>query len=64
MSESPKTTVKYKCRSCKSYDILFDAWASWNPEKNTCEIDEVFDAAYCNVCENMVYADRIEENDR
>lgn len=40
-----------RCTVCHSDDVVADAWAKWNPEKDEWEIDDVFDTYYCKNCE-------------
>ena len=42
-----------RCVACGSFEVLLDAWASWNCEKMHWELDQVFDDAYCNQCEEQ-----------
>jgi hypothetical protein len=47
------------CRECGSEDVLADAFAEWNVEKQEWEINNIFDkGAYCNSCDEE---SRIEE---
>lgn len=53
MAEKPKRFL-YICSTCGTSDVLRDAWASWNPEAQTWELEQTFDNAYCNQCEGEV----------
>ena len=48
-----KKKVKPVCKECGSNDIKFDAWASWNVETQQTELDQVFEAAWCEKCEDF-----------
>lgn len=39
------------CRYCESADVVRDAWASWDVEKQEWVLETYFDDAYCNNCE-------------
>lgn len=45
------------CRKCGSQDVVKDAWAKWNIEKQEWVLDNVFDAAFCNSCEGETTID-------
>jgi len=42
--------ITYQCSKCFSDDILFDAWAVWNEDKQCFELHTQFDDAHCNQC--------------
>jgi hypothetical protein len=44
------TTVR--CASCGSADVMRDAWACWDDHTQDWVLGSVFDAAFCEVCEN------------
>ena len=40
------------CSTCGSKDVLVDAYASWNEDKQEWEVYSTFDkGSYCNKCE-------------
>lgn len=43
--------IRYFCSNCGSTDIVWDAWASWNEEKQVMELENTFDDCFCNECE-------------
>ncbi|OAN58669.1 DUF5983 family protein [Sphingobium sp. TCM1] len=45
-----KTTVR--CASCGSADVMRDAWACWDDDTQDWVLGSVFDAAFCETCEN------------
>ena len=44
-----RKTVKV-CHNCGSDDIVKDAWASWNVEKQEWELEDFFDDTFCRAC--------------
>lgn len=46
---SQKITIH--CRSCRSTDVVRDAWAAWDEDAQEWGLDNTFDAAFCNTCE-------------
>jgi hypothetical protein len=44
------TTVR--CASCGSADVMRDAWACWDDHTQAWVLGSVFDAAFCEACEN------------
>lgn len=50
-------TVKYICPECGSENVLADAWAAWNADKQEWELDNVFDACICSDCEAQFPSD-------
>lgn len=42
--------VNMVCDTCGSEDVFVDAWASWNTEAQRWELENTFDAGYCNDC--------------
>lgn len=41
------------CKYCKSESVRVEAWAVWNKEKNTWELDEIRDlpdSEWCDKC--------------
>lgn len=49
MSESVK--VDMACSYCGSRDVMRDAWAEWDTEKQDWALRSVFDHAHCEVCD-------------
>jgi hypothetical protein len=45
-----KTTIR--CGSCGSADVMRDAWACWDDDTQDWVLGSVFDAAFCETCEN------------
>ncbi len=43
---------KMVCGQCGSEDVKRDAWAEWNPDTGSWELENVFDAAYCQNCDD------------
>ena len=43
--------INYICTHCGSSDVVFDAYAEWNPETQEFEIYNTFDDSWCNECE-------------
>jgi hypothetical protein len=39
------------CGRCGSEDVVRDAWAAWNPNTGLWELQQVFDHAVCESCE-------------
>jgi len=50
-STAPTKRTQPICSTCKSTDVLCDAWAEWNAEKQDWELRATFDAAHCNTCD-------------
>lgn len=44
--------IEIVCSECGGLDVLRDAWASWNPDTQQWELDNVFDVVWCNDCES------------
>ena len=40
-----------KCKHCKSEDVVLDAWAYWNTDNGSWELDKVFDYSFCRDCD-------------
>ena len=51
--------VNYICKSCKSDNVVSDAWATWNPERQQMELESTFDNTYCRECEKEHDTDSI-----
>lgn len=52
---------KFVCRTCKSEDVLCDAYAAWNTTTQEWEVENTFDkGAYCNVCDGETRLDMVE----
>jgi hypothetical protein len=39
------------CKTCGSADVVCDAWASWDVEKQDWVLNNTFDDTFCNKCE-------------
>jgi len=42
------------CGTCRSQDVVRDAWAAWNAAAQEWVIDNVFDDAFCKACEETI----------
>lgn len=42
--------IKVTCQKCKSEDVVRDATAAWNVDRQEWELCAVMDQAFCNVC--------------
>jgi len=49
--------VRMICRYCGSENVMRDAWAIWNVTLQEWELDNVFDAAFCEDCGNPTSID-------
>ena len=50
------------CSKCGSEDVLFDAYVSWNKEKQDMEIANTFDkGSFCNSCDGECSVKWIED---
>lgn len=47
----------FKCTRCRSEDVVRDAWASWDYDKQEWVIDNVFDEGFCNDCNDTANVD-------
>jgi len=54
---------KKVCKYCGSDDIVVDAFARWNPDKDMFVLDEVFEYTYCNQCDGETQIEDIELNE-
>jgi hypothetical protein len=43
--------VKMVCSNCGSDEVVKDAWAEWDTEKQEWILQNVFDDTFCNSCE-------------
>jgi hypothetical protein len=43
--------IQYICKHCGSSEVVFDAYAQWNPESQDFEIYNTFDDSWCQECE-------------
>ena len=52
------------CKVCGGTDLLFDARAEWDRDKQTFVLTEVFPAewTYCNSCEDIVDVKEVEDD--
>tara|TARA_R110000868_G_scaffold300126_1_gene560527 strand:+ start:52623 stop:52814 length:192 start_codon:yes stop_codon:yes gene_type:complete len=55
--------TRHMCSVCSSEDILADAYAEWNIEKQEWQLQNVFDysGAFCNACDGPTTL--VQEND-
>ena len=43
--------IDYKCKNCKDDGIVvWDAWASWDVEKQECRLESTYDHFECTEC--------------
>ncbi|BAK66607.1 hypothetical protein SLG_19320 [Sphingobium sp. SYK-6] len=49
---SPVAGTTVRCASCGSTDVMRDAWACWDDHAQDWVLGSVFDAAFCEACEN------------
>ena len=52
MSQVERITIV--CCDCGSDDVLRDAWAAWDVERQEWTLSQVFDDGFCNRCEREV----------
>jgi len=43
--------TRKKCGTCGSEEVVRDAWAEWDFEKQEWVLADIFDDAWCNTCE-------------
>ena len=53
-------THKYICKECGSDNVVFDAWAEYDPYANKFVISQVFEQAHCNTCEGECNTKEVE----
>jgi len=41
-----------RCAHCHSEGIVLDAWACWSFDRQSWELGQTFDHAYCEACES------------
>lgn len=51
---------KIVCSSCGGENVLADAWARWNVDKQEWELDNTFDDKFCEDCECSCKGDWVE----
>lgn len=44
--------VRKVCKYCGSTDVLKDAWAEWDEEKQEWVLSDVYDDDFCVVCDD------------
>lgn len=49
------------CATCSSSDVKRDAWAVWDSENQEWILDNIFDAAFCESCEDSCKLNWIKE---
>lgn len=60
MSDIPiDKQLKMACRHCRSENVLLDACASWDFEKQEWVLDNTFDEGYCPDCEERAEIEEI-----
>lgn len=52
--------IKIVCETCGSEDVVRDAWAAWNVEKQEWGLENVFDDMFCEDCETSTKAEEVE----
>ncbi|MFN3261256.1 MAG: hypothetical protein ACE37J_11930 [Pikeienuella sp.] len=55
-----ETPHGWKCRTCGSEDLLFDAYAEWDRENQVFTVQSLFDACECVACGGETKAVRFE----
>lgn len=58
--QQPRHRVTKCCSSCGSDDIVKDAWAEWDEDKQDWVLSDVFDHTYCRACEGETEEDEHE----
>jgi hypothetical protein len=58
-----KKPVYKVCETCGSFDVQCDAYASWNPVKQTWELSELFQQEYCSECDGETNVTDLHEGD-
>jgi hypothetical protein len=51
---------RYICKHCKSTNIVWDAWASWDEETQEEVLHNCYDYCWCNDCEQETNSVEIE----
>lgn len=51
---------KIVCSACGGENVLVDAWARWNVDKQEWELDNTFDDKFCEDCEGSCSYDWVE----
>jgi hypothetical protein len=49
-----KPKYKIVCTTCGGDVVLLDAWAKWNANKQSWEVAQTFDTAFCQNCDGEV----------
>ena len=49
--------LRHVCSSCGSDEVFGDAWASWDEAKQEWVLENIYDNAYCNICEHETSLD-------
>ena len=52
--------IKIVCTHCESEAVVRDAWAAWDVEKQEWVLEDIFDYAYCQDCENETKLEEVE----
>lgn len=56
--------TKYVCTKCGGDNILYDAWARWNPDTQEMELERNFDNTFCEDCESECSTKKVEEEEQ
>ena len=46
-----RTKIEMICETCGSKEVLRDAWAEWDEDKQDWVLQNVFDEAFCENCD-------------
>ena len=60
---NPRNTMTKEypvCRTCRSEEVVVDAWAEWDRTTQQMILQNTFDNAFCNTCEEVTSLDWIE----
>jgi hypothetical protein len=55
--------IKHICATCKSDDVVLDAWAEWDIDTQDWVLRSVFDDAFCIKCEQACDMEEVEIED-
>ena len=58
--DEPMARNNYVCSTCGSENVRPDAWAVWNIETQSWELSTVFDAGFCDDCDDGASLDEVE----
>ena len=52
--------IKIVCSTCGGENVMRDAWAEWDVERQEWVLQNVFDAAHCEDCDGETSLDEVE----